>query len=179
MSREENVEMMRLQIRVIDADRMAAIVDEMVRGRQLDARSKLADARLDYGKPFDPEGMRQGAEMLESTRTRADCWLEGGRDDANRDTAVLSVEQAANAWKNAAYALAEKLAKTTPPEAVPREPTEAMCGEGALALGRWYDEGGDLHNGAREIYKAMVSAVSPQQKNSESPRVGAGQEGIE
>jgi hypothetical protein len=34
------------------ADRMSAIIDEMVRDGQLDARSRLADARLDYGKPW-------------------------------------------------------------------------------------------------------------------------------
>ena len=34
------------------ADKMARIIDEMVRKGQLDCRSPLADARLDYGEPW-------------------------------------------------------------------------------------------------------------------------------
>jgi hypothetical protein len=34
------------------ADHMAAIIDEMVRDGNLDSRSRLADARLDYGEPW-------------------------------------------------------------------------------------------------------------------------------
>ena len=34
------------------ADKMAQIIDDMVRNGTLDARSGLADARLDYGEPF-------------------------------------------------------------------------------------------------------------------------------
>jgi hypothetical protein len=37
------------------ADRMAAAIDHMVALGVLDARSPAADARLDYGEPFDPE----------------------------------------------------------------------------------------------------------------------------
>jgi hypothetical protein len=37
------------------ANRMAAAVDFMVNRRLLDARSPAADARLDYGDPFEPE----------------------------------------------------------------------------------------------------------------------------
>lgn len=110
------MELMRLRVKVIDADRMAAIIDDMVRGRHLDARSKLSDARLDYGQPFNPTGMRQGAEMLATTRMNADYWLTAGRDTPDCAEAVLAVEQSANAWKNAAYALAEKLSKATLPE---------------------------------------------------------------
>jgi hypothetical protein len=36
------------------ADRMAAAIDHMVACGGLDARSPAADARLDYGEPFDP-----------------------------------------------------------------------------------------------------------------------------
>lgn len=110
IARSENVEAMKLRIKVIDADRMAAIVDEMVRSRHLDARSKLADARLDYGHPWNPEGMRQGAEMLASTRENADYWQEGARHEPNREAALQNLHQAVNAWKNAAYHLADKLA---------------------------------------------------------------------
>lgn len=34
------------------ADKMAAIIDEMVKDGQLDSRSPLADARLNYGEPW-------------------------------------------------------------------------------------------------------------------------------
>lgn len=122
MDRTDNIELMRLRVKVIDADRMAAIIDEMVRGRHLDARSKLSDARLDYGQPFNPAGMREGAPMLASTALNADYWLKAGRDTADRDEAVLAVEQSANAWRNAAYALAEKLSRTPVPEAVTIDP---------------------------------------------------------
>jgi len=37
------------------ADRMAAAIDHMVAHRLIDARSPAADARLDYGEPFDPD----------------------------------------------------------------------------------------------------------------------------
>ena len=37
---------------LIAADRMAEIIDQMVRDGWLDSRSPLADARLDYGQPY-------------------------------------------------------------------------------------------------------------------------------
>ena len=40
------------------ADLMAAIIDEMISRGELDARSLLADARLDYGEPF-PDAVRE------------------------------------------------------------------------------------------------------------------------
>lgn len=121
-ARDEAIDVMRLRVKAIDADRMAAIVDEMVRAGRLDARSKLADARLDYGKPWDPTNKREGAEMLAATADNADYWLKGGRDDPDRDTAVLAVEQAVNAWRNAAYAMAEKLARATSSESTRPSP---------------------------------------------------------
>jgi hypothetical protein len=48
------------------ADRMAAAVDDLVRRGLLDARSLLADARLDYGEPFDEEKIK---ELLSIYRT--------------------------------------------------------------------------------------------------------------
>ena len=35
------------------ADNMAKIIDEMIEAGSLDARSRLADARLDYGLPWE------------------------------------------------------------------------------------------------------------------------------
>ena len=37
----------------LSADYMAAVIDHMIELRQLDSRSALGDARLDYGEPFD------------------------------------------------------------------------------------------------------------------------------
>lgn len=54
---------------------------------------------------------RLGADKLRSTEINAQYWLEGGRRTANLREAVLAVEQAMNAYKNAAYGLAEDLAK--------------------------------------------------------------------
>lgn len=52
---------------------------------------------------------RPGAYLCESTRTRADYWLNNGRDLHDRAEAIMAVEQSVNAWMNLAYALAEKL----------------------------------------------------------------------
>lgn len=38
-----------------DADMLAAAVDDAIRRGGLDARSQIADCRLDYGRPFSPE----------------------------------------------------------------------------------------------------------------------------
>ena len=37
---------------LIGADRMAKVADDMVERGRIDSRSALADARLDYGKPY-------------------------------------------------------------------------------------------------------------------------------
>lgn len=55
--------------------------------------------------------MRKGAERLEAARINAEGWLRSAREEKDRDKAVLYSEQAINAWKNAAYAFAEKLAE--------------------------------------------------------------------
>ena len=52
---------------------------------------------------------RPGAYLLESTARNADYWLKNGRNLADRNEAVLAIEQAINAWKGVAYGLAEKL----------------------------------------------------------------------
>ena len=52
---------------------------------------------------------RPGAYLLESVRQHAEYWINNGREHPDRGTAFLAVEQAANAWKNAAYDFAEKL----------------------------------------------------------------------
>ena len=58
--------------------------------------------------------LRMGAELLEKVRMNAEYWLDSARAEADRNTAVIAMEQSANAWKNAAYALAEALvARTT------------------------------------------------------------------
>lgn len=46
-----------------DADMMAACIDEMIHNRLLDARSKLADIRLDYGEPFSDEEVQRHLEL--------------------------------------------------------------------------------------------------------------------
>jgi hypothetical protein len=40
-----------LEVALIDADNLARVIDEQIRLGQLDARSPIADARLDYGTP--------------------------------------------------------------------------------------------------------------------------------
>lgn len=51
------------------ADRMAAIVDEMIYAGHLDSRSQLSDARLDYGQPFtDPDERRS---IIDGHRTKS------------------------------------------------------------------------------------------------------------
>ncbi len=48
-------------------------------------------------------------EKLERCKQNADFWLEGARTESERDHAVMNAEQAINAWKNAAYAMAKEL----------------------------------------------------------------------
>ena len=56
------------------ADKMAKIIDDMVRSGKLDSRSALADARLNYGEPFScvKESVQNpsGAEMIAEERNR-------------------------------------------------------------------------------------------------------------
>lgn len=62
----ENTE---LRLKILDADKMAAVADDWVRRGVIDARSALADARLNYGKPYVP-GM---AEALAERIAEAVC----------------------------------------------------------------------------------------------------------
>lgn len=39
-------------VALIDADNLAKVIDGQITKRQLNARSQIADARLDYGTPF-------------------------------------------------------------------------------------------------------------------------------
>jgi hypothetical protein len=54
-------ELFRLRLKVRDADKMAMAIDHQVKLGQLDSRSAIAGARLDYGKPYEYEPMpKQG-----------------------------------------------------------------------------------------------------------------------
>lgn len=57
-----------------------------------------------------PKTMRLGADKLEATRTNAEFWLEHGRAEPDLSKRTMYMEQSINAWKNAAYGLAEQLA---------------------------------------------------------------------
>ena len=48
----------RMQLALRAADEMARIIDSMVNSSRLDARSKLSDARLNYGLPWKYEWSR-------------------------------------------------------------------------------------------------------------------------
>jgi hypothetical protein len=49
------------------------------------------------------------AFMLEATRRNAEFWRAGGHNEADKGRALLCLEQAVNAWKNAAYANAKEV----------------------------------------------------------------------
>lgn len=49
--KELELEKSNLTIKLMDADRVAEAIDKQVNINQLDARSLIADARLDYGEP--------------------------------------------------------------------------------------------------------------------------------
>ncbi len=49
--------------------------------------------------------------MFKDTAANADYWLNGGRNEPDRAEAVMAVEQSTNAWRNAAYHVAELLEK--------------------------------------------------------------------
>ena len=64
MMREDALRRMRLQreheghsphMLLLCADIVAALVDDLVRNGIIDARSRLADARLNYGQPFSSD----------------------------------------------------------------------------------------------------------------------------
>lgn len=71
--------------------------------------SERADDKPSEGEQFIKPTPRPGAYLLESTAMHAEYWLKGGREIPDRAEAIMAVEQSANAWKNVAYALAEKL----------------------------------------------------------------------
>jgi len=59
--------------------------------------------------PSSKEKPQQGRiPDLEATRHNAEYWLNAAREVEDRDEAVLAIEQVANAWKNAAYAMADQ-----------------------------------------------------------------------
>ncbi len=71
--------------------------------------SELEDALTP--KPA-PDGLVPYGLSLEPSRQNAEYWFTAGRKEMDRGKAVLCVSQAMYAWKNAAYAMAEELAKT-------------------------------------------------------------------
>ena len=61
---------------------------------------------------------RKMLESLESAERNAKYWINAGREHPDKAEAVLCVEQAANAWKNLAYAFARAAAPEVDAEAV-------------------------------------------------------------
>jgi len=78
------------------------------RGLSPDEIADLAARSSSSSKHTREPGMAPGAELLVETDRNARYWLEGGRKEKKRDEAVLAVEQAMNAWRNAAYAMAAR-----------------------------------------------------------------------
>lgn len=62
---------------------------------------------VDMDKPFDASTIGRIPE-LEACRLNAEYWVSAGREEDNRARAVFAMEQAVYAWKNAAYAMADK-----------------------------------------------------------------------
>ena len=59
----------------------------------------------------DDEPMpRKGSERLAATKQNADYWFEAGKKENNIEAVAQCLMQSINAWKNAAYTLAEELA---------------------------------------------------------------------
>ena len=48
-------EFVNLELKLIDADVMAMMIDIAIQGGRLDARSLIGDARLEYGNPWEYE----------------------------------------------------------------------------------------------------------------------------
>ena len=64
---------------------------------------------------------------LEATRTNADYWKHGAWNEPNREDALRCMEQAVNAWKNAAYAAHDAL-RAAPPSSEPvAEKLRELC----------------------------------------------------
>jgi hypothetical protein len=53
------IDNMHMLANLIDADNLAKVIDEQVSGNRIDARSAIADARLDYGSPHEYQWKQQ------------------------------------------------------------------------------------------------------------------------
>ncbi len=58
-----------------------------------------------------PEGVVPHAFMLEETARHAKFWESGAKNTEEKATSLICLQQSVNSWKNAAYAMAEKVMK--------------------------------------------------------------------
>ena len=97
---------------------------------------------------------------LESTRINADYWIDAARKAESPAEALMFIEQAANAWKNAAYAAHDKMAAPAAAPSgcvsVPREPTEAMR---RAAYDAYRSCENTVSDWSVYVYRAMLAAA--------------------
>lgn len=81
--------------------------------REIEWRAReLAEAFLSSRSHAQANGEPGRIPELEPTRINAEYWRAAASKDGNLCTALLAMEQAANAWENAAYAAHDKLDAT-------------------------------------------------------------------
>ena len=73
-------------------------------------KRQLAEAKLSLTPQEPPEGLVPYGHSLEPTRQNADFWYKAGHSEEakRKGESVICMAQAVFAWKNAAYAKAEK-----------------------------------------------------------------------
>ena len=73
-------------------------------------KRQLAEAKLSLTPQEPPEGLVPYGHSLEPTRQNADFWYKAGHSEEakHKGESVICMAQAVFAWKNAAYAKAEK-----------------------------------------------------------------------
>lgn len=107
---------------------------------------------------------RPGAYLLANVATAADYWIKGGREHPDRDTAILALEQAVNAYKNAAYDFAEKLhfsGYLTQHLDAPRSERLAwQPGEPRVVCAALKDANGRIVTGARHFDEVMMEQIN-------------------
>lgn len=105
--------------KLVCADILAAAIDEAVRRHVIDARSLIADCRLDYGEPFTQARVD---ELLTKYRGRSGAAKDHGEYDAvlkaraERDAALASMTQIGRERDEAQAELARLRDYASPPE---------------------------------------------------------------
>mgnify|MGYP001609667995 CR=1 FL=1 len=93
-----------------EVTRPAKVVRQSESEQPMTNLGKLLHEAVDRGYAAQqPQSDKEGRiPDLEPVRRNAEYWASAARDGGAREYAMLAMEQAVNAWKNAAYAMADQ-----------------------------------------------------------------------